>query len=396
MNRSNHRHGVTLAWAMVTLITLVSLLSLAVDLGKVQLAQAELQAAADSAANHALGGLDDGTWQSRAIDAAQDNMAAGAAVSLAAGDVELGTWNLQNSTFTPGGATPNAVRVTARRTSAAGDAIPLVLGPILGIDTIDVAESSIALRRESLPSRNLVALYEFNDGSGTVVRDTSSTGAAADLIIQDPANTTWQAGGGLRINSATRLTSASTKIASMLKSSNRFTIEVRFNPTKSSATSAADANLLTIGDGASDSGVRMALRSKGMTGVIRSSTTTPGGTPLTPTSGNHVPGQFNNGYSMVTTYNGTMFRLGGRRHADNALRYRSVSPGGTLDWNSAATLTVGAEADGSNAFTGTISRIAIYDYDINTTDVDTLLKTGVMPEGTSTGGPTTATRSFVR
>ena len=49
---------------------------------------------------------------------------------------------------------------------------------------------------------DLVALYEFSEGSGDTVFDTSGVAPALNLAVQDPSAITWTAG-GLSIDSAT-------------------------------------------------------------------------------------------------------------------------------------------------------------------------------------------------
>jgi len=140
-----------LAYVAVATVALLAVCSLAVDLGRVRLVKAELQLAADAAARHAVVGLPNGylTAEDRAVDAADDNKADGTAVVLnRAQDLEYGTWDAYTRAFTPlQGARRDdatAVRVTARRTSARGDAVPLVLARAIGMSTCDATASAVA------------------------------------------------------------------------------------------------------------------------------------------------------------------------------------------------------------------------------------------------------------
>src|SRR5688572_19678299 len=58
--RLARRRGSALMYLTVTLVALVAFVSLAVDLGRVQLVRGELQLAADAAARHAAAGLSAG------------------------------------------------------------------------------------------------------------------------------------------------------------------------------------------------------------------------------------------------------------------------------------------------------------------------------------------------
>src|SRR5881396_2212573 len=116
--------GSSLAYVIVVLVAMLGLTSLGVDLGRVRLAKAELQSAVDAAARYAATGLGDGTAAGKATAAAADNNVDGSRLVLSAGDVTLGTW--ADGAFTAGGAAPNAVRVVGQRTSARGNAVPLM------------------------------------------------------------------------------------------------------------------------------------------------------------------------------------------------------------------------------------------------------------------------------
>ncbi len=149
------RRGIAMIWAVVVLVALMGFCSLAVDYGRVQLVKTELQRAADAACRYGVTGLVSGlpdlisAAQSRAVAAAADNLADNQSVVLnSASDVEFGTWNPTARTFTVLSGTArsaaNALRVTARRTAAAGNPIRLTFAPIIGFNTCNVSASAIA------------------------------------------------------------------------------------------------------------------------------------------------------------------------------------------------------------------------------------------------------------
>jgi hypothetical protein len=137
-------------YVVVSLTALLGFCSLAVDLGRVVVAKSQLRAAADAAARAAVAALPQGS--SAAISAAQTialkNQADGYAVTLAASDVIVGTWNSTTRTFSSGGSANNtttyqAVQVTTRRTKATNTAIPLLFAKILGAPSCDVTATSV-------------------------------------------------------------------------------------------------------------------------------------------------------------------------------------------------------------------------------------------------------------
>lgn len=144
--RSSRRgHAIILVTAGLTLFT--ALCSLAVDWGRVTLIRTELQSAADAAARAAAGHLDDEPvgW---AVRAAAQNQAGGTPVVLTVAgttsDVELGLWDAETSNFTPNATTYDAVRVTAHRTAARGNAVSLWFARLVGFSEHDVVVSAVA------------------------------------------------------------------------------------------------------------------------------------------------------------------------------------------------------------------------------------------------------------
>src|SRR5262249_16872127 len=138
-------------YAMVAMTAIVAFSSLGVDWGRVQLTKTELRCAADAAARYGLAGVGSGVTnaQDRAIAAASDNKADGSPVVLDRNlDIEFGSWNTATRTFTVLAGTDrnaaNALRVTARRVSARGNAVGLSWGRLIGQSNCDVSASSIA------------------------------------------------------------------------------------------------------------------------------------------------------------------------------------------------------------------------------------------------------------
>ena len=73
---------------------------------------------------------------------------------------------------------------------------------------------------------DLVALYEFSEGSGPTVLDTSGVAPLLDLTIEDPTAVTWTSG-GLSIDSPTVISSvgAATKLIDAAQTAEEVTVE---------------------------------------------------------------------------------------------------------------------------------------------------------------------------
>jgi Tol biopolymer transport system component len=98
----------------------------------------------------------------------------------------------------------------------------------------------------------LLALYAFEEGSGTTVHDTSGVSPACDLTIEYPANTAWTTG-GLEITAGpyTRLIgpTANTKFATACSASDQVTLEAWIAPAQ--ASQVGPARILTLSNSAS-------------------------------------------------------------------------------------------------------------------------------------------------
>ena len=146
------RPGSVMAYGAFGLAFLLALASLSVDWGRMVVARAELQQAADSAARYAAAGLPLGvsTVQSRAAASIAQNKVDGVPLSFKNWDVVFGVWNQATRSFVV--LTGNdrnsatAVRVTAARDAAHGSPLSLVFGKVIGRQTMDVAASAIVAR----------------------------------------------------------------------------------------------------------------------------------------------------------------------------------------------------------------------------------------------------------
>lgn len=138
-------------YTVVMLTALCGLVSLGVEVGRVQTAKTELRTAADAAGRAAaVSFLSSGATAARqqAVSAAADNKCDGQSVALdSTQDVEFGTWDAAHKTFTvlsgSGINSANAVRITARRTAARGNPLALSFAKVVGKSTVDIQAQSM-------------------------------------------------------------------------------------------------------------------------------------------------------------------------------------------------------------------------------------------------------------
>jgi Flp pilus assembly protein TadG len=159
MNRESmlrNEKGATAVTVAVSLVMLLSFGALTVDIGHSLVARNELQNVADAAAlagARELGLIYESlspyeqygyTLTSPAVvhnavqTIASQNQAAGVAISIDAGDIQIGQWNDAAKTFTVTNTFPNAVRVTSRRDAAANGPISTFLANIMGVSSVSV------------------------------------------------------------------------------------------------------------------------------------------------------------------------------------------------------------------------------------------------------------------
>ncbi len=145
------RKGAITVLAALFLIVVLAFLAFSIDCGYITVTASELQNAADAGVLSGARALHDG--RDAAIAAAQlwasKNLAAGKSVStIASEDIEIGVWDDDTATFTAlapeSSETPNAVRMTCRRTSTRGNPLNLFFAPLIGTNSTDLVAKATA------------------------------------------------------------------------------------------------------------------------------------------------------------------------------------------------------------------------------------------------------------
>jgi Flp pilus assembly protein TadG len=147
------------------LLIVIGFGALSVDVSLITMAKLQAQAAADGASHAALVAYHKNRSTAEGTAAAQfivnqDQVAMGYS-KLASGSPEYGNWDFHAAVnaFMPGpdeNGLFNAVRVKVERTSASGNAVDLLLAPMLGVPTMDVSATSIT-------AQEMRALMMVND-----------------------------------------------------------------------------------------------------------------------------------------------------------------------------------------------------------------------------------------
>jgi Putative Flp pilus-assembly TadE/G-like len=166
------RHGIAIIWAVIALTAITAIVSLAVDLGRVQLVKTQLQRVADAAARYGAQGLESGNGITWATASATEQTVNGSPYTVVNGDIVTGNWS--GSAFTAGGSPMNAIKVTAACTAARGNAVSLFFGRVIGETSCDVHAKSVAMYVDN-PTGGFIGLNKFTVKNNTFVASYNSS-----------------------------------------------------------------------------------------------------------------------------------------------------------------------------------------------------------------------------
>lgn len=129
-------------YMIIAMMTIVLISSLAVDLGRAQLAKTELRRAADAAARYGAQGFDTDSVVANAKAVALENKVDGVPLELRNSDITLGKW--RSNGFHSNGSGVDAVRIRARKLASRDTGVPLLFAAIAGRRHLDITVETIA------------------------------------------------------------------------------------------------------------------------------------------------------------------------------------------------------------------------------------------------------------
>lgn len=204
---------------------------------------------------------------------------------------------------------------------------------------------------------NVIALYEFKTGSGSVAYDTSGVEPALNLTLSTGVE--WVGGWGLNIKKGQKAqgsTTASKKLADQIKSTGEFTIEAWMAPAD---VVQEDAYAVSYSAGREDRNVTLAQRAYQYEALTRTSETDGNGMPTLLTLDNDRDAQAALQH-VVLTYD----PINGRKLYVNGQFTGDVDPrggGGSLaDWDDSYALVLGNETSSDRPWAGVMRLVAIH------------------------------------
>ncbi|MDF1837550.1 MAG: hypothetical protein P1V35_06770 [Planctomycetota bacterium] len=206
----------------------------------------------------------------------------------------------------------------------------------------------------------LIAEYRFEEGSGTVVHDSSGLSPAMDLNIQDASAVSWQPS-GLTISSPTLLSTpgAATRLSQSIRQSGELTVEAWIRP--ANLNQDGPARLVGISNGPS---VRNFTLAQGLWAGqpkdtfnmrLRSTSTDLDGMPLITTQAGSA--------SLGMQHLAFTRRASGETHiyVNGSLVEEGQTSGDTSNWDSSFRLAVANEIGAARPWQGEFFLLAMYD-----------------------------------
>jgi len=203
---------------------------------------------------------------------------------------------------------------------------------------------------------NVIAKYEFKDGSGNIVHDTSGIAPALDLTLT--GGTEWVGGWGMRFDGgkAQGSTLNSRKLHRLLTASGEYSIEAWVAP--ANVTQEGPARIVSYSGGATVRNFMLGQSMYNYDFLNRNDNTSANGTPALSTADADERLQATLQH-VVVTYTAT----GGRRIYVNGEYTGDADPSGSgtfANWNDSFAFVLGSEVDGSNPFRGVIRMVAVH------------------------------------
>ncbi|MFZ5756437.1 MAG: LamG domain-containing protein [Pseudomonadota bacterium] len=220
---------------------------------------------------------------------------------------------------------------------------------------------------------NLVAKYQFKEGSGNIAHDTSGDISGPIDLTLSPTGVSWVGGWGLRFDGgkAQGTTLASRKLYSRLLASGEYSIEAWVTPANTSQEGPARIVSYSGGDDVRNFMLGQSMYSYNF--LNRTSGTDGNGEPSLSTAGELLQASTQH---VVVTYT----PVEGRRVYVNGAYTEDPDPSdsGTFSaWNDSFALVLGSEVDGSNPWRGEIRMLAIHGRALTPEQIDQNFQAGV-------------------
>jgi hypothetical protein len=219
---------------------------------------------------------------------------------------------------------------------------------------------------------NIIGLWEFKTGKGSVAYDTSGIEPALNLNLS--GDVTWMGGWGINIRSgkAQGSTTASKKLNDLIQATGEYTIEAWVAPGN---VAQENARIIAYSGGTATRNFTLAQTLYSYDAYNRSTKTNQNGDPKLTTSAADEDLQATLQHVVVTydPVNGRRIYVNGVFTGD-----ADPAPGGTLaDWDDTFAFVLGNEVSGDRQFQGVLRFVAIFNRALTAQQVQTNFQAGV-------------------
>lgn len=233
--------------------------------------------------------------------------------------------------------------------------------PLTQIDPQLVVSKALGLRDGIVASSggrydaNIVALWEFKTGSGSIAFDTSGVSPALDLTFT--GDVTWVGGYGIRIANRGRAqgsTSASSKLQRLLTATGEYSIEAWVAP--NNVTQEGPARIVAYTGGSTTANFVLGQSEYNYNVLTRSSATNTAGNPALSTADADRILQATLQH-VVATFSST---AGRRLYVNGVLVASDDTRGSLADWDNTFAFVLGNEVSGDRPWSGVLRLVAVH------------------------------------
>ncbi|WP_433326967.1 LamG-like jellyroll fold domain-containing protein [Spirillospora sp. CA-294931] len=249
--------------------------------------------------------------------------------------------------------------------------------------------------RVGRPPTGLQALYRFDEGSGTTVRDSSGIGEPLHLTAASSQGMSWSSS-GLTLTKATLIRSGAPagKLNAAVKASNEISVEAWVKPAVTGLLANGQFEIVTVSSDAAHRNVTLQQR-KGLLEAssvevfLRTGTTTEEGAPVLATPAGSL--------STALTHVAYTRSADGRAriYFNGQLKAEHTVGGSLATWSDQFELALGDAMTGGRAWLGTYRMVAVYNRALSAEEVSARFNAGpATAPATARGEAVTAALTF--
>ena len=222
---------------------------------------------------------------------------------------------------------------------------------------------------EQRNTEGIIALYDFSEKTGKIIKDHSGVKPSLDLEIEDPQSVSLSAG-TLKIHRPTRIRSlkAATKIRDIVSQSGEITVEAWIHPANTSQS--GPARILTISKNTTERNFTLGQDGNKIDARLRTTRTSKNGMPSTASSKGSLKAELTH---LIYTRNQTgqsAIYINGSHVSSKTIN------GNTSNWNSSFHLSLANEDSSNRPWEGSYHLIAIYGRALSTDEIEQNFRAG--------------------